>query len=127
AAIDISKEIIDYYFSETANRNAVESNVYFDLQTVFDAIYNGYVTEIKLKQHPEKNLETKKLELSSDLDLGTFYNKIKKQIVSCNIYGHIKQNSNKTIELLLGHEDKNELEDFKQFLMSRKNSLQIKD
>jgi len=124
-AIDIAKEIIDFYFPETNGHNIATSNVFFDLQTVFDTIYNGYATEIKLKQHPKRKLVTKKIKLISNLDVNSFYEIIKKQINTRNIYGHIKRIKDHSIELLLAHEDSIELESFKQFLSNRKGSLQI--
>lgn len=126
-AVDIAKEIIDFYFPETKNLINTSSNVYFDLQSVFDTIYNGYATSIKLKQHPKGKLVAKRLNIVSRLDINSFYEIIKRPTMTQGLYGHIKRLNDHSIELLVSHEDRSELESFKQFLLKRKKTLQIED
>jgi len=126
-ARDIPKAIIDYYFPETKGTSVAHSNLYFDLQTVFDATEDKYLSELTIKNHPKDRLHTKKFLISGDLDLLGYYERFKKRITQHNFNGYMKKTEQETVEIVLGHESVDEIESFKTFLHDKRRSFQIRD
>lgn len=124
-ARDIPKKIIDYYFPETKNNHTSGSNVYFDLQTVFDTLNNGYLSEVEIKEHPTNALFIKRLVIKGDLDTHRYYKLFKGLLLEKGFYGFIKKSNKNSIDIVLGHENIDEINAFKRYLQNRRKGLQI--
>lgn len=126
-ATDIPKEVIDFYFPETKGYDTSKSNVFIDLQTVFDTLYNGYLTELTLNKHPSNNLHTKKVIIDGSLDVMTYFNELKKYLSENNYYGFFKNESKERIAIVIGHEKEHKIKEFQEYLYGRRNNLRIKN
>src|SRR5699024_10147325 len=105
-ARDIPKAIIDYYFPETKEKKDNCSNAYFDLQIVFDTLNGGYLSEIEMKRHPLTTLHATKLEITGELDVLSYYTRLKKYIIQRQYNRYMKQHDNETIEIIVGHDNR---------------------
>lgn len=124
-ARDIPKAIIDYYFPETKEKKDNCSNAYFDLQIVFDTLNGGYLSEIEMKRHPLTTLHATKLEITGELDVLSYYTRLKKYFIQRQFNGYMKQHDNETIEIVVGHENRTIIDECKQFLRNKRKNLQI--
>lgn len=124
-ARDIPKAIIDYYFPETIGNRNLSSKAYFDLQTVYDYINGGYLSEIEIKPFPVKAMHSIKLEIKGELDIVGYFVRINKYVIKQNISGFIKKLDESTIEIVISHEDVKKIEEFKEYLLKRSKHLKI--
>lgn len=125
-AVDIPKALIDFYFPETKNQTTSLSGVYFDLQTPIDSLKSDILDEIVIVSPPKNVLTAKKYKINSPLNPKEFYDQIKKYVLTNDIQGFIKED-NRNLEIIVAHEKKEELNEFRSHLEKRKNLLRIKD
>lgn len=127
-AVDIPKAIIDLYFPETKGRKKGFAKEYFDLQIVHDSLKSGLISEIAIIPTPTSDLKAKEYIVYSKLEPIEFYAHMKKYILTHNIQGSIKSNSNKeALIIVAAHEEGEVLNSFLHFLIQRKSLFQIKD
>src|SRR5699024_9040355 len=113
-AIDVPSAIIDYYFPETKNQTDYSSDslFYFDLQTIFDNLNDGYLEEIELLPYPKKPYIKKQLNIKTTTELTTIYQAIKRHLIRKEFSGYIQKVSEDQIKLVLvneSHERLNEI------------------
>lgn len=124
-ARDVPKAIIDFYFPETIGERNLSSRIYYDLQTVFDSINSGYLSEIEIKPFPKNQIYSTMFKINSELDITEFFERLKKELIKQNMNGYMKKVDNSTIELVISHEELNKIDEFTDFITERKQNLKI--
>lgn len=125
-ARDIPKKMIDYYFPETKQRRNKESNVYFNLQCIFDSL-DGNISSIEIRNHPESNLKIKKLEITTRRDIYYYYQILNKYINKNRLNGYMKQIAENRIEIIIAHQNEVKIREFIYFIKKRNKLLDIID
>jgi len=126
-AIDVPSAIIDYYFPETKNQTDYSSDslFYFDLQTIFDNLNDGYLEEIELLPYPNNTYVKKQLDINTTTELTTIYKIIKRQLIRNEFSGYIKKTAVDQIELVLANESNEKLDKIINYIEKSKSQLAI--
>src|SRR5699024_2741164 len=125
--IDVPGAIIDYYFPETKNQTgySLDSLFYFDLQTIFDNLNDGYLEEIELLPYPNNTYVKKQLDINTTTELTTIYKIIKRQLIRNEFSGYIKKTAVDQIELVLANESNEKLDKIINYIEKSKSQLAI--
>lgn len=101
-ARDIPKEIIDYYFPETA-RERFKSDIlfYFDLKSIKDFFKTGISNELTIRNLPIGNIKATRI-LITGLSLnGKFEDWVERQAKKLQLHGYVKQLKNGDLSVVI--------------------------
>lgn len=88
-ARDVPKDIIDYYFPNSPQRN---ENFYFEYKPIKELFLSGYATEVTIPKFPDKILYKKSFNLEGSY-FGPIYMKwVKREAAQLGLIGEIKKN-----------------------------------
>ncbi|WP_029267426.1 acylphosphatase, partial [Virgibacillus alimentarius] len=116
-ARDIPKEIIDYYFPETAIKNK-RPLYFFDFKNIYDSFRRGLAKEYVVPEMPSTDVTSTRFEVSGELR-GVNYEKwIFKQARNLKLNGYIKHlTNNKTSVVISG--SKKSVEKFREIINNK--------
>lgn len=105
---DFAKEIIDYYFPETKDQH--RSLLYFDFDSVIEAVTSRSVDEISLLPPPQVPLTGKKYIVEVDPELiEPFRRYVRSQALIKEIHGYTYETEEGNIEIILMTTDQNNI------------------
>lgn len=112
-ARDVMSPIIDYYFPETANKNN-HSMLYFDFNAVIAPLKDRSVKEVVLSPPPMvEQFYAKEYVLSGCHTVGDYKKIVRIEALKNSLHGFIKELPNKKLEIVVGSDDVNKLNNFK--------------
>lgn len=99
-SVDIPKKLMNNYFPETAHVE-INNDFYFDLQSIFDALYRGYNSEIVVRPYPKGTYTSIKYKITCHCSPIKLYERLKNIILKYRINGFIKKEADDKIDLVI--------------------------
>ncbi|WP_373893901.1 acylphosphatase [Virgibacillus sp. CBA3643] len=124
-AIDIPKELVDFYFPETKGIKTNESNVYFDFRSIQDPLNGRSTIEIEVAPTVSKRLIAKKYIIHGDIELMGFYRWLQRRVFAQNLNGFIKRIDDKHIEIVIAGTQIKDVDNFKDVLKERNKKIDV--
>lgn len=102
-ARDVVKDIVDFYFPETAGGNS--SNLYFDFEKVLSPLDNLSTKRIEVVPPPSLDtIYSKKFVFSGEGFNEKYRNQIRLEAMKNGLHGHVKKLDKEHMEILVGSE-----------------------
>lgn len=129
-AIDIPKYLVDHYFPETKDRVTLESNIYFDFNTVLDVLNNNGLKEVTIGKINKNKWQTKRFLIDATFEPIRYNNWIRNKMFEKKLIGYMTKLDAERIEFVIAGETKESIASFYEILndnILRKHILQIKE
>src|SRR5690625_2596260 len=125
-AVDIPKALLDHYFPET-KEITINSQYYFDLQTIFDSLLGGYNNEVEVFSCPTDRYVCKKITLITNSEPLKLYNRLEPLIFQYELNGFIEKRTDNKVDLVFSSNNPKALQELEKLLEQSRNYLNIKD
>jgi len=125
-AVDIPKALLDHYFPET-KEISINSQYYFDLQTIFDSLLGGYNNEVEVLPCPTDRRVCQKVILYTNCEPLKLYNRLESFIFQYGLNGFIEKRTDNRLDLVISSNSDKAVQELVQVLEQSSNYLNIVD
>ncbi|WP_249869259.1 acylphosphatase [Oceanobacillus saliphilus] len=119
-ARDIPKEIIDFYFPETKQRDTSDSNIYFDFGSIQNGLKGSSTSEVEVIPCSPRRLFAKMYKITGNVEGKEYYMWLRTHALKSRISGSIRKLEEGLFELVIAGETKEAVDEFQDIWQNKR-------